>query len=81
MEMIPTDVIKEKAEKKGYERGYSAGLCAGELTAIIRIKKGVKKYIDQQQKLWDDTDGEQGQNFANSDVEELLMNLIMGVKQ
>ena len=76
MEEIPIKVIEDKA----FKRGYDEGLVFGELKAIARIKKNVKSYLAKQQKLYDKTDGKQGLNFANSDVEDILMKLILGEK-
>ena len=62
MEMIPREVF----EKKAHEQGYQEGLVMGELKAIARIKKEVKKYIRKHKTLKDNEDD--------------LLNIILGVK-
>lgn len=62
MEMIPKEVF----EKKAHEQGYQEGLVMGELKAIARIKKEVKKYIRKHKTLKDNEDD--------------LLNIILGVK-
>lgn len=75
MEKIPKEVF----EKKAHEQGYQEGLVAGELQAMARIKKSINSYIDEQQRLYDNTDGEQGYNFDNCDGLETIINkIIMG---
>lgn len=77
MEMIPREVF----EKKAREQGYKEGLVAGELQAMVRIRKSITDYIDEQQRLYDTTDGEQGYNFDNCDGLETIINkIIMGEK-
>lgn len=77
MEKIPKEVF----EKKAHEQGYQEGLVMGELKAMARIKKSINSYIDEQQKLYDTTDGEQGYNFDNCDGLETTINkIIMGEK-
>lgn len=49
-----------------YDKGYKDGVCAGELIAIVRIKKGVKKYIKNHKDL--------------KDIEGDLVKIIMGEK-
>ena len=62
MEKIPKEVF----EKKAHEQGYQEGLAMGELKAIVRIKKGVKRYIKKHKEL--------------KDNEGDLLNIILGVK-
>lgn len=62
MEKIPKEVF----EKKAHEQGYQEGLVMGELKAIVRIKKGVKRYIRKHKTLKDNEDD--------------LLNIILGVK-
>lgn len=62
MEMIPREVFNEKA----HEQGYQEGLVMGELKAIVKIKKGVEKYIKQHKELKQHKDD--------------LLNVILGVK-
>lgn len=62
MEKIPKEVF----EKKAHEQGYQEGLVMGELKAIARIKKEVKKYIRKHKTLKDNEDD--------------LLNIILGVK-
>lgn len=62
MEKIPREVF----EKKAHEQGYQEGLVMGELKTIVRIKKGVKKYIKKHKELKDNEDD--------------LLNIILGVK-
>lgn len=76
-ELIPIDKIKTEA----YNSGFKTGVCTGELKAIVRIKKGVEDFIGKEQKLYDDTDGEEGLNFDNCELIDELMNIIKGVKQ
>lgn len=63
METIPREVFDEKA----HEQGYKEGLVMGELRTIVRIKKGVKRYIKEHKEL--------------KDIEGDLLNAILGVKQ
>lgn len=62
MEMIPREVFEEKA----HEQGYQEGLVMGELKTIVRVKKGVKRYIKKHKELKDNEDD--------------LLNIILGVK-
>lgn len=62
MEMIPREVF----EKKAHEQGYKEGLVMGELKAIVKIKKEVKRYIKKHKELKDNEDD--------------LINIILGVK-
>lgn len=62
MEKIPKEVF----EKKAHEQGYQEGLVMGELKAIVRVKKGVKRYIKKHKELKDNEDD--------------LLNIILGVK-
>lgn len=62
MEMIPKEVF----EKKAHEQGYQEGLVMGELKAIVKIKKGVEKYIKQHKEL--------------KQYKDELLNIILGVK-
>lgn len=62
MEMIPKEVF----EKKAHEQGYQEGLVMGELKAIARIKKEMKRYIKKHKTLKDNEDD--------------LLNIILGVK-
>ena len=87
MEKIPKEIAykQEMDRKKGYDlgvkMGYKEGLVAGELQAMARIRKSINDYIDEQQRLYDNTDGEQGYNFDNCDVLETIINkIIMGEK-
>ena len=72
MEKIPKEIAykQEVDRKKGYDlgakMGYKEGLVAGELQAIARIKKEVKKYIRKHKTLKDNEDD--------------LLNIILGVK-
>lgn len=60
--MIPKEVF----EKKAHEQGYQEGLVMGELKTIVRVKKGVKRYIKKHKELKDNEDD--------------LLNIILGVK-
>ena len=71
----------DKIETEAYRSGFNTGVCTGELKAIARIKKGIEDFIDKEQKLYDDTDGEEGLNFDNCELIDELMNIIKGVKQ
>ena len=62
MEKIPKEVF----EKKAHEQGYQEGLVMGELKTIVRVKKGVKRYIKKHKELKDNEDD--------------LLNIILGVK-
>lgn len=62
MEQIPKEVF----EKKAHEQGYQEGLVMGELKTIVRVKKGVKRYIKKHKELKDNEDD--------------LLNIILGVK-
>lgn len=62
MEMIPREVF----EKKAHEQGYKEGLVMGELKAIVKIKKEMKRYIKKHKELKDNEDD--------------LINIILGVK-
>lgn len=62
MEKIPKEVF----EKKAHEQGYQEGLVTGELKAMARIKKEVKKYIRKHKTLKENEDD--------------LLNIILGVK-
>lgn len=62
METIPKEVF----EKKAHEQGYKEGLVMGELKAIARIKKEVKRYVRKHKTLKDNEDD--------------LLNIILGVK-
>lgn len=62
MEKIPKEVF----EKKAHEQGYKEGLVMGELKAIVKIKKGVEKYIKQHKEL--------------KQYKDDLLNVILGVK-
>ena len=62
MEMIPREVFNEKA----HEQGYQEGLVMGELRTIVKIKKGVEKYIKQHKEL--------------KQYKDDLLNIILGVK-
>lgn len=62
MEKIPKEVF----EKKAHEQGYQEGLVMGELKTIVRVKKGVKRYIKKHKEL--------------KDNEGDLLNIILGVK-
>lgn len=62
MEKIPKEVF----EKKAHEQGYQEGLVMGELKTIVRVKKGVKRYIKKHKGL--------------KDNEGDLLNIILGVK-
>lgn len=62
MEMIPREVFNEKA----HEQGYQEGLVMGELRTIVKIKKGVEKYIKQHKEL--------------KQYKDDLLNVILGVK-
>ncbi len=72
MEKIPKEIAykQEVDRKKGYDlgvkMGYKEGLVMGELKAIARIKKEVKKYIRKHKTLKDNEDD--------------LLNVILGVK-
>ena len=52
MDMIPREVLEEKA----HEQGYREGLAMGELKTIARIKKEVKKYIRKHKALKESED-------------------------
>lgn len=52
MEMIPREVLEEKAHKQGYKEG----LVMGELKTIARIKKEVKRYIRKHKALKENED-------------------------
>lgn len=60
--MIPKEVFNEKA----HEQGYKEGLVMGELKTIVRVKKGVEKYIKQHKEL--------------KQYKDDLLNVILGVK-
>lgn len=62
MEMIPKEVF----EKKAREQGYKEGIVMGELKAMVKIKKEVKRYIKKHKELKDNEDD--------------LINIILGVK-
>lgn len=62
MEMIPREVF----EKKAHEQGYREGLVIGELKAIVKVKKEMKRYIKKHKELKDNEDD--------------LINIILGVK-
>lgn len=62
MEKIPKEVF----EKKAHEQGYQEGIVMGELKTIVRVKKGVKKYIRKHKVLKENEDD--------------LLNIILGVK-
>jgi hypothetical protein len=62
METIPKEVFMKKAR----EQGYKEGLVMGELKAMVRIKKGVKKYIKEHKEL--------------KQYKDDLLNIILGVK-
>ena len=72
MEKIPKEIAykQEVDRKKGYDlgvkMGYKEGLVAGELQAIARIKKEVKRYIKKHKELKENEDD--------------LLNIILGVK-
>lgn len=59
-------IPKEVFEKKAHEQGYQEGLVMGELKTIVRVKKGVKRYIKKHKEL--------------KDNEGDLLNIILGVK-
>lgn len=60
--MIPKEAFNEKA----HEQGYQEGLVMGELKTIVKIKKGVEKYIKQHKEL--------------KQYKDDLLNIILGVK-
>lgn len=62
MEKIPKEVF----EKKAHEQGYKEGLVMGELKAMVKIKKEMKRYIKKHKELKDNEDD--------------LINIILGVK-
>lgn len=70
----------DRTKKKFYKSGYNDGVVAGELQAMARIKQQIHNYIAKYQKLWDETDGEEGINYDNCDLEDDLMKIVMGEK-
>ena len=72
MEKIPKEIAyKQEVDRKngydlGVKMGYKEGLVAGELQAIARIKKEVKRYIKKHKELKENEDD--------------LLNIILGVK-
>ena len=72
MEKIPKEIAykQEVDKKKGYDlgvkMGYKEGLVMGELKTIVRVKKGVKRYIKKHKEL--------------KENEGDLLNIILGVK-
>lgn len=52
--------------KKAREQGYKDGIVMGELKAIVKIKKEMKRYIKKHKELKDNEDD--------------LINIILGVK-
>lgn len=62
MEMIPKEVLMKKAR----EQGYQEGIVMGELKAMVKIKKEMKRYIKKHKELKDNEDD--------------LINIILGVK-
>ena len=71
----------DRKKQEWYLKGYDEGMIAGELKGMARIKASIDKYIDEQQKLYDTTDSEQGYNFDNCDGLEAIINkIIIGEK-
>lgn len=76
-----SETALDRKKQEWYLKGHDEGMIAGELKSMARIKASIKKYIDEQQKLYDTTDGEQGCNFDNCDELETIINkIIMGEK-